>query len=322
MPTKTQHYLLTIILLVVLAACSSPTPAPTKEAATPPPATEAPVAEKFIVFGDISDDPAEVIEGAQPIVDYLAGKLKDYGITGGQVKVAASTEEMIKLLKNGEVDFYFDSTYPATQISDASGGQIILRRWKFGVEKYNSVIFASKESGIKSIEDLKGKMVAMDAPYSTSGFMLPAVYLTENGLKLVGKASNADPVATDEVGIAFAYDDQNVLQWVLDGLTPAGVTDDYNFDKAFPREATEKLVELARTESTPRQLVVVRPNMDPDLLKAITKILTSMDEDPAAAEVLDSFQTSQFDEFPEGIEAATKRIREMIGLVKDIPLPK
>jgi len=320
MPTKTRYYLISVLILA-LAACANPTPAPTQKPIEQAPATESPAAEKIIVFGDISDDPAEVIEGAQPIVDYLAAQLKDYDITGGQVKVAASTAEMIGMLKNGEVDFYFDSTYPATQISDASGGQIILRRWKFGVETYNSVIFASKESGIKSVEDLEGKMVAMDAPYSTSGFMLPAVYLTEKGLKLVGKASNSDAVASDEVGIAFAYDDQNVLQWVLDGLTPAGVTDDYNFDKAFPPEATAQLVELARTESTPRQVAVVRPDMDPELLKAIVKVLTSMDEDPAAKDVLKSFQTTQFDEFPEGIESAMQRIREMTELIKDIPLP-
>lgn len=263
-----------------------------------------------------------MIEGAQPIANYLAAQLSDYGVTGGQIKVAASTEEMIKLLKDGEVDLYFDSTYPATLISDASGGQVVLRRWKFGVETYNSVIFASKDSGIKSIEDLKGKMVAMDAPYSTSGFMLPAVYLSDHGLTLVGKATNTEPVGSDEVGLAFAYDDQNILQWVLSGLTPAGVTDDYNFDKAFPREAIEKLVELARTESTPRQVMVVRPDIDPELLQAIIKTLTTMHEDAEGQKVLEVFQTTRFDEFPEGIDAARNRMREMMELVKDIPLPQ
>jgi phosphonate transport system substrate-binding protein len=319
--TKIKRYLIGL-LLFIFAACGNPASAPTKApVATQPPATESPAEERFIVFGDISDDPAEVIDGAQPIADYLAAQLKDYGITGGQVKVAASTEEMISLLKSGEVDIYFDSTYPATLISDASGAQIIVRRWKFGVEKYNSVIFASKESGIKSIDDLKGKMVAMDAPYSTSGFMLPAVYLTEKGLTLVGKANNTDPVGKDEVGFAFAYDDQNVLQWVLSGLTPAGVTDDYNFDKAFPPEATAKLVELARTESTPRQVGVARAGLEPDLLKAIIQVLITMHENPEGQKALKSFQSTRFDEFPEGIESAMGRIREMMDLVKGIPLP-
>jgi phosphonate transport system substrate-binding protein len=305
-----------IALIFILTACVAPTPQPTQL-----PATKAPVEERFIVFGDISDDPAEVIEGAQPIADYLASNLADHGITGGQVKVATTTDDMVQLLKNGEVDLYFDSTYPATLIGDAAGARIVLRRWKFGVETYQSVIFASKESGIASIEDLQGKMIAMDAPYSTSGFLLPAVYLTENGLKLSGKANGNAAVDPDEIGFVFAYDDQNVLQWVLSGATPAGVTDDYNFDTAFPPEATEKLVELARTESTPRQVMVVRPGLEAELLDAIVQVLTTMHEDPEAEPVLENFQTTRFDTFPEGIDGATSRMREMMEIVKDIPLP-
>jgi phosphonate transport system substrate-binding protein len=300
--------------LFLLIACASPsTPAPIQ---TEPPQEGVP-----FVFGDISDDPAEVIEGAQPIADYLASQLSGYGISEGMVKVVTSTEEMIQLLKDGEVDIYFDSTYPATLISDASGAQIILRRWRFGVETYHSVIYASRDSDITSIDQLNGNMVGMDAPYSTSGFMLPAVYLTEQGLTLTGKRGNNDPVGTEEVGFAFAYDDENVLQWVLSGLVPAGVTDDYNFDTAFPPEAREQLVELARTESTPRQVVLVRPGMDPSMLEEIVQVLTAMDENEEGQAALDTFQTSQFDEFPDGIDTAINRMREMMEIVKNIPLP-
>jgi phosphonate transport system substrate-binding protein len=300
-----------IILFIACASPATPTPVP----------TEPPQEGKPFIFGDISDDPAEVIEGAQPIASYLASKLSKYGISEGTVRVVTSTEEMIQLLKDGEVDIYFDSTYPATLISDASGAQIILRRWRFGVEAYHSVIYASRDSGITSVDQLNGNMVGMDAPYSTSGFMLPAVYLTEHGLTLAGKRGNNDPVSPEEVGFAFAYDDENVLQWVLSGLVPAGVTDDYNFDTAFPPEAREQLVELARTESTPRQVVLVRPEMDPAMLEEIVQVLTTMDENEEGQAALDTFQTSQFDEFPDGIDTAISRMREMMEIVKNIPLP-
>jgi len=282
---------------------------------------DAPKESHPIVLGDISDDPAEVIEGAQPLADYLAAQLSSYDITEGQVRVASSTDEMTKLLANGEVDLYFDSTYPATLISDASGANIILRRWKFGVEEYQSVIFASVESGIKSIDDLPGHMVAMDAPYSTSGFLLPSVYLLEHDLKLVGKKSNGDSVSSNEIGFAFSYDDENTLQWVLSGLADAGVTDDYNYDVAFPEDSKTQLVELARTQFTPRQVVVLRSGIDSDLVQAIIDVLTTMHETEAGAEALDQFQTSKFDEFPDGIEAATSRMRDMMQLVEGIQTP-
>lgn len=284
------------------------------------PATE-PVQSRAIVIGDISDDPAEVIEGTQPLADYLAANLSEFGITEGQVHIATSTEELAQLLADGKVDLYFDSTYPATLISDQVGAKIILRRWRFGVEEYQSVIFASAESGITSIDQLPGHMVAMDAPYSTSGFMLPAVYLTEHGLALVGKKSTGDPVGADEIGFVFSYDDENTLQWVLSGLAEAGVTDDFHFDVDFPEEARGQLVELARTESTPRQVAIVRSGLDEELVQAIIQILTTMHETEEGRAALEPFQTTKFDEFPDGINAASERMREMMELVKGIQLP-
>lgn len=274
-----------------------------------------------IVFGDISDDPAEVIDGTQPLADYTAAHLRDFGITSGEVRVVSTISEMTQLLKSGEVDLYFDSTYPATLISDETGAQIILRRWRFGVEEYHSVIFASSDSGITSLEDLPGHLVAMDAPYSTSGFMLPAVTMVESGLNLVGKKGYGESVPPDEVGFVFSYDDENTLQWMLSGLVSAGVTDDYNFDVAFPKEVTRDLIVLARTESTPRQVVLARKGLEPELLDAIKQALVNIHEDEAGQEALAAFQTTRFDEFPEGIVLATSRMREMMEIAQDITLP-
>lgn len=307
---------LLFVLALVLASCGgSQNPIPQIEP------TSEPVETRAIVLGDISDDPAEVIEGSQPLADYLANQLGGYGVTDGQVRIATSTDEMIQLLAKGQVDLYFDSTYPATLISDAAGAKVILRRWRFGVDEYQSVIFASVASGITSIDQLPGHMVAMDAPYSTSGFLLPSVYLMENELLLSGKKSTGDPVGDDEIGFVFSYDDENTLQWVLSGLTDAGVTDDYNFGVAFPEEARKQLVELARTEYTPRQVVVIRSGLDNELVQAIVRVLTTMHDTDAGAAALEPFQTSKFDEFPEGIDAATARMREMMELVKGLQLP-
>ena len=274
-----------------------------------------------IVLGDISDDPAEVIMGTQPLANYLASKLNDYGITEGQVKIAATTEEMAKLLSSGQVDLYFDSVYPATLISDTSGAQPILRRWRYGVPDYHTVIFASAKSGITSIDDLPGNIIAFDAPYSTTGFFLPAVYLTEHNLSLVGKRSYNDPVAGDELGFVFSYDDENTLQWVLSGLVAVGATDDYHFDSAFPASATDELVVLTRTESVPRQVVVVRPDMDPELLDTIIQVLTTAHLTEEGKVALEPFQTSKFDQFPDGINATGDRMRDMMEVVEGIPLP-
>jgi phosphonate transport system substrate-binding protein len=307
------------VIVLILTACAGMVddapPVPTEEAES----SEAEV--RAIVLGDISDDPGEVIEGTQPLADYLAARLSDYGVTEGRVKIAADADQMIQLLGDGEVDLYFDSVYPATLVSDASGGQPILRRWRFGVEEYYSVIFASAESGITSLDDLPGHKVAFDNPFSTSGYLLPAVYMTGQGLDLVGKETYDDSVGGNEVGFVFSYDDENTLQWVLSGLVDAGATDDYNFEVALPEEVREKLVVLTHTESVPRQVVVAGPDLDPDYLVAIKALLIAMHENEEGQVALEAFQTTQFDDFPEGIEAAQNRMRDMMEIAQGIPLP-
>lgn len=313
------------ILSVILQACAAPAASQTPTSSPDEnnsSTTESPAVEHLIVIGDISDDPSEVIEGTQPLADYLAEKLSGYGITGGTVRVASSMEQMAKLLKNGEVDIYFDSIYPATYISDLTGAQIVLRRWRFGVEEYHSVIFASKSSGITSVQDLRGQIMVMDAPYSTSGYMMPAVHLLNEGLALSAKRNYDEPVNADEVGFVFSYDDENTLQWVLSGRAEAGVVDDYRYDVAFPAEVTANdLVVLARTDGVPRQVMVVRPGMDADFLEALKQVLIDMDEDESAGDILDAFQTTLFDDFPEGINVAMDEMRTMFEMVRALDLP-
>jgi phosphonate transport system substrate-binding protein len=274
-----------------------------------------------IVLGDISDDPGEVIEGTQPLADYLVAGLTEFGITVGEVRIATDADEMTQLLKDGEVDLYFDSVFPATLISDATGAQPILRRWRYGVEEYFTVIFTSKDRDIDSLTDLKGHMVAFDNPFSTSGFLLPAVTLVEEGFTLNGKSGYDEQVSEQEIGFVFSYDDENTLQWVLSGYVAAGATDDYHFYVAFPEEVTENLTVLAETDSVPRQVVLARPGMNADLLQAIIDRLVGANEDPDAQTALEAFQTTQFDVFPEGIDAAQSRMRQMMQVIQGLPMP-
>jgi phosphonate transport system substrate-binding protein len=161
----------------------------------------------------------------------------------------------------------------------------------------------------------------MDSPYSTSGYAIPAVFLVESGLTLVGKENYNEGVADDEVGFVYSYDDDNSLQWVLSGFVSAGVTDDFRFNVLFPEEAREELVILAETDRVPRQVMIARAGLDNDLLAAIIEVLLNADEDPEAAAALEAFQTSQFDEFPDGVDDFQNDMRALVETLDAIPAP-
>ena len=87
---------------------------------------------------------------------------------------------------------------------DPSGSQPILRRWRKSVSEYHTVIFARADSGLASLEDLEGGIVAYDEPSPTSGYTLPTAYLLRAEMMPVHTAQADSEVTADEVGYVFS----------------------------------------------------------------------------------------------------------------------
>lgn len=307
--------LMLIVILALLAACGDDEKESPSEEQEPTP-TVAPASEGKIVLAEISDDAEKSINRMQPLADYLAANLGEQGIGAGEVKVAPDLDTLVGWLKSGEVDLAFDSLYPAMIMRNEGDALPILRRWRDGVGEYHTVFFVLADGGIESLDDLNGKLVALDEPSSTSGYLVPVDHLIEAGLNPVEKGSVEASVADDEVGYVFSGDDENTIQWVVSQRVAAGVVDNVTFDE-IPEETKASLAILAETAPVPRQVALVRGDMDPALLQAITTLLMGMDETEEGRAALDEFKTDQFDEFPGGADAALADMQEMYDSVQD-----
>ena len=307
---RLMTYLFTLsILIVLLGACTSAQLAE-------PEATTTNEEENALVIGDISDEPAETIKGTQPLADYLAAKLADQGITNGEVKIAPDLETMIQWMKDGEVDLYFDSPYPALVISQEAGATPILRRLKYGVDQYHSVFISKADSEFDELSDLRGEMVAFEEAFSTSGYMLPLAFLIENDMNPSLKNSLETAVSPEEVGYVFSTADNTTIQWIISGKIPVGVTDNVTFSR-LPEETQAGLQIIAETEDVPRQLVLVSSDLSGPLTKSIKEALLAMEENETGQEALDTFLTTEFDEFPDGAQKSLERMGELYALVQD-----
>lgn len=283
---------LCLSLAIGTGGCQEPASEPSSPQSTTSPETPA------IVFGEISSEPIETISAAQPFVDYLAAQLGELGIGRGEVKVAPDMETMTQWLKTGEVDFYSDSPYPALIVSQQAGAKPVLRRWKDGIAQYHTVIFARGDRGLQSLDDLIGQAIAFEEKFSTSAYLLPLGYLRKAGYPAVEIKSVEAAIPPDRIGYIFTGDTKNSIQWVISGKVAAGAIDSASFER-IPEATRAQLTILAETETVPRHIILMTPQMDSQRQEAIAEILVKMDENPEGQSILEGFdETAQFDRLP------------------------
>jgi phosphonate transport system substrate-binding protein len=270
-----------------------------------------------ITFGSVSLNPAREHEVFRPFVDHVASQLSEVGIGRGRVVVVDSISMMVEELENGRVDVYIDSPFPVGFVWKRTEIDLLLRRWKRGSETYRSVVFARADSGVESVADLAGKMIAFGEPFSTSGFLMPKAALASTGLRLDNYEDAAASIPPDRVGYVFSNDAENTLFWVLKGKVDAGaVNEDYFEGLAGSRISELKII--LTTEAVPRNLVCVRRSLDRRVTDALRDLLLGMDEDEEGREVLKGFEeTARFDPCPGGPERQLDGIMGLIQFVEE-----
>jgi phosphonate transport system substrate-binding protein len=251
---------------------------------------------KTLVFGRVFDDPVRAIRDRQEFVDYLAKKLTPLGITEGKILVVEKMHMLARALKDGKVDLFHDSVVPTLVLTKRAGAIPILRQWKYGEPDYKGLLVVKKNSGINSLADLKGKVIAFEEPHSTSATVLPRMLLEQNKLKLV-HVKPEETVGKDAIGYTYGSDG-NAINVLITGRTDAATTIHREFDRLKP-EIRESLKIISTTITVPRNLIAVRRDLDPKLLKDLKGVLINMDKDSEGQGVLKRSQnTTKFDEIP------------------------
>lgn len=324
-----------ILVLSILVACqsalgSSSSTAPLSEASTNSP-TEGQVQEPpntqsasiwsdeaIITLGDVDpEDPFKKIKRMQPLADYLAENLGEFGIESGDVVIARSIEEMSQFLADGVVDVYMDSAFPSLQAQEASGSRVVARRWKQNAPDYWSTYVVRHDQGIDSVDDFLGKVVAFEEPYSTSGFILPAGMMVDRGYKIVEVSRPGDPVGPDEIGYLFTLDEENTFELVYRGVVAGGGVSNIDFDQLEPG-LKDELTTFERTITVPRQFVSVRPGLGQELTGEIVHLLVELEHFERGQELLQSLKnTTRFDALPPESETSVRELQRLIDLVVD-----
>ncbi len=251
-----------------------------------------------IVMATIGDDPSAKIKTRQPFMDYLAENLHNAGIQKGKIIVVEDIYQVAELFNEGKADIFVDSPFPTVMLSHLASTKMLLRRWKKGVAEYYSVIFVRKDSGISTLDDLKGKMISFEDASSTSGYFLPKTVLLDYGLKLKEKKRMSSPVSPNEVGYTFSQGDETTMVWVLRNKVQAGAIDYPNFVEDAKGKEDELLI-LYQTEPVPRHIISYRHDLPSPLVKAVENTLLAMDQSEEGNTILQGYErTKKFDALP------------------------
>ena len=236
--------------------------------------TETKKEEKVIKMGFVPLKNSEkLVEDLKPISDYLTERLG--------VKVEAFTASnyigVVEGLGSGSVDFGIIPPFSSLLAQKQSNAKPILTsKGKTGKPGYTAELYVRKDSGIKSLQDVKGKKVAFVDPSSSSGYIYPGAMLVNAGLNL-----------DKDISYQFSGGHDKSLQLLLNKdvdviATFDGVEDRYAKD--FPQAKTD-IQKLASSDMIPGVMVTTSGKMDKELQEKLEKALRDIEKDPKMKEM-------------------------------------
>lgn len=277
--------------------------------------------QQTLVLGRVSQDPVKTLPRLQMLSAYLVDRLAPLGITGSAAVVARSNAEMVALLRSGEVDVVSETVMSAFRYADEAGAHPLMREWKRGVSSYRSVLFTRVGSGIDTIDDLRGRVIAFEDRGSTSGFLIPMALLREHGLEAVELPAPGIAPPPGKVGFVFVGTEINITAWVNRGMVDAGALNDGDWEdvERTPNGLKDQLTVFHQSPVIPRSVLLVRGDMDPDLRDGLQRVLAGMEHDVAAEEVLDTYYgVARYDPFVGQVSRDLDRVRAQYDVIQDL----
>ena len=272
-----------------------------------------------LVLGRLSDDPKAHYEQLKALLDYVVPRMKDVGIREGRILMAKDAQQMASYLRRGRVDWVTETAGTGVMLQQRASAKPLLLTERDGTSHYHSVFFARADSGIRSLDDLRGHSVAFQRPLSTSAYFLPATELLQRGNTLELLLSPTDRLDSGVVGYVFARSELNIATWVHKRLIDVGVMSnlDWNNPRRVPAAFRRDLRVIGETGSVPRAMELVRNDLDPKVEARLRSILCDAARDPQAQEaLLGFFRTTRFLPVDAASQRSLDQLAEGVGRVR------
>jgi len=244
-----------------------------------------------------AEQPEELLIGIEPehnifdqmeryrdLTDYLSGRL------GIKIKLTIMSRygEVIKRFKTLRLDGAFLTSYTATMgINELDLEPMANPVNPIGESMSRGYIFVRKDSGIRSILDMKGGNIVFVDPASLEGYLFALSFLRQHGVKDLNTFFNRYYFSGSHASAVFA---------VLDGRADIGTTKSTIYHQLVKNDPSigQELEVLAQSPEVPEITFCLKSEIPSELRKKLTDILLQMEKTPDGQKVLRQFNALRF----------------------------
>lgn len=219
---------------------------------------------------------ADTLKRFIPLMKHLE---KELGIKVEAVS-ANDYAGVINAMAGKHIEFAYFGPKSYTEAAEKAGAEaVVLEKNKAGEPGYYGVIITHKDSGIKTLQDAKGKTFAFTDPNSTSGFLVPNVLFARD-LKVRPESYFSK--------VSFSGSHGTSILMVYNKKIQVAATNNIDLDRMHAKGAINKndFVTLWKSELIPGSPFVVRNDLPSSLKAAFAGAMLKFNENKEGIETL------------------------------------
>ncbi len=213
-------------------------------------------------------NPQQVAKDIGPIVKYLEP------FVGKPIKgfVTLDYGSAIEAMRGKQADVAFVDPLAFMMAHEQIGAKpLLLEVYGSGTPSYHSSVWVRKDSDIKTLADLKGKVIAFADQIDMSGHLLPRDIFVRQGLLPGHRLEGAFFKQ-----VYFAGGDEQAIRAVMNKFVDAAGVSQYAILLLQPEERDE-VVAIARSIESPSHLVMARKDLPDEIAGRIKQALMALD---------------------------------------------
>jgi phosphonate transport system substrate-binding protein len=238
------------------------------------------------------------------ITDYLSKKLNIVV----RAEILPDYGAICKAFLEGKADVGFFGSFSYGLVHAKASVEPLARPvWLNGSSTYSGYLFVSKDSGIKTVADMKGKRLALVHKATTAGYIFALDYFRSHGV------DNLDEYFSK---VHFCGSHDSAAWAVYSGEAEIGACKNHIFNALAEKESDfkDKMVILAESNKVPSNGMAVRKSLDPFLKKRLKEVLINMHKTNDGIEALKGFKAKRFIETTDLDYIPLYRMVEDIGI--------